>query len=205
MNKVDLVPAAESDHLEHLISLINPAATIHRTIRGEIDLGLIIAIDAYSTERTSSRTSLAKSLIVDDLVCKEDCKEGSHAHHLGPHHYELRGISSLQVSCPPLNPMHLKDLDVWVRTVLWENRLPNQTDEHTGGIEVLRCKGIFTSDSGELYVLQGVRNMYEISKVEGDQSNVGLPDEGKLVLIGKGLDQMVRRSLVDILNAKTRA
>lgn len=101
--------------------------------------------------------------------------------------------------------MHLKDLDVWVRTVLWENRLPNQTDEHTGGIEVLRCKGIFTSDSGELYVLQGVRNMYEISKVEGDQSNVGLPDEGKLVLIGKGLDQMVRRSLVDILNAKTRA
>lgn len=201
LNKIDLVSSDEVGHLQHLISQVNPAATIYKTVKGEIDLGLIMGIDAYSTERTSTRTNLPKSLSAGELECDDCCKEGNHTHHLGPHHYELRGVSSLQVAVPPLTSDRFQDLDVWIRTLLWENRLPNQTEaeKSAGGIEVLRCKGIFTKDTGDLFVLQGVRSMYEISKVEGDEASVGLPDEGKLVLIGKGLNQKVRESLQSLL------
>ena len=51
-------------------------------------------------------------------------------------------------------------------------------------------------------MLQGVRNMYEVSKVEGDEASVGLPEEGKLVFIGKGLDQVVRQSLENLLHSE---
>ena len=60
-------------------------------------------------------------------------------------------------------------------------------------MEVLRCKGLFVTTTGELHVLQGVRNLYEIAKVEDEE--LGLPDAGKLVFIGKGLHEHVRQSL----------
>jgi G3E family GTPase len=117
--------------------------------------------------------------------------------HKDPTHYESRGISSLQVMCSVLSPSHLDKLDEWIRTVLWENHLPHgQVVGHE--LRVLRCKGMFTMQSGEQYVLQGVQNLYEISQVDGGDIT-GVPEPGKLVLIGKGLDDVVRRSLEDVL------
>jgi hypothetical protein len=52
-------------------------------------------------------------------------------------------------------------------------------------------------ESGEQYVLQGVQSMYDLSLVEGDVT--GIPDSGKLVLIGKGLNDSVRQSLKRLL------
>lgn len=111
-------------------------------------------------------------------------------------HYEMRGISSLQVSCPVLDASRRDRLDEWIRTVLWENCLPDGPAD--SGLQVLRCKGLFTLDSGEQYVLQGVRSLYEISRAEG-QGVLGVPEPGKIVLIGKGLDDDVRRSLESTL------
>jgi hypothetical protein len=79
-----------------------------------------------------------------------------------------------------------------VRTVLWEQRLPGDVDAPASPLTVLRCKGLFVLDSGAQYVLQGVRNMYDIAEA-GDA--LGVPDAGKLVLIGTGLDARVRESL----------
>lgn len=195
LNKVDLVDPQEVLALEDALHKVNPAAPVHRTIRGEIDLGQIMGISAYSSAPqllpTASTTSTG--LHHDhEHVHSEDC---DHPHE--PTHYELRGISSLQVSCPVLSPSRFSALDEWIRTVLWENTLPGSTD--TPDLQVLRCKGLFFTDSGEQYVLQGVRNMYEISKVEG-QDIMGVPETGKLVLIGKGLGSTVRQSLYDLLN-----
>jgi G3E family GTPase len=121
-----------------------------------------------------------------------------HLPHNHDTHYEARGISSMQITCPTFTPLHLDRLDEWIRTVLWENQLPHgQVVDHE--LRVLRCKGLFTMQSGEQYVLQGVQNLYEISQVE--RANVtGVPEPGKLVLIGKGLDITVRHSLEAILN-----
>ncbi|KAI0785218.1 cobW-domain-containing protein [Abortiporus biennis] len=197
LNKTDLVPLEEADHLQRLISQVNPTATIYRTVKGQIDLKLIMGIDAYETRRITSHDP-SSLLYVSDVECTDSCKEGDHPHHVGPHHYEIRGISSLQVAYPPLTVSQLEKLDEWIRTVLWEHHLPGKTSSENGQLEILRCKGIFTTVEGGLHILQGVRNLYELEKVE-DDSDIGLPDEGKLVLIGKGLDETVRRSLEEIV------
>ena len=125
-----------------------------------------------------------------------------HDHHVNDRHdgstthYESRRISSLQVPCPVLSAENLEKLDEWIRTVLWENRLPK--GPHNGqDLQVLRCKGLFTVASGERYVLQGVQNLYEISRMDAKDAT-GVPESGKLVLIGKGLDESVRWSLLEV-------
>ncbi|TFK74749.1 cobW-domain-containing protein [Pluteus cervinus] len=152
-------------------------------------------------------------------------------------HYELRGISSIQVTCPILTPSTLETLEKWIQSVLWENQLPDHADnsspplvsaepsisqpDQSPKLQVLRCKGLFTLINGDQYILQGVRNIYDLSKVESSSPGVqqepdGDPDnskggsntgnrndsnsgfgvqEGKIVLIGKGLDRSVRESL----------
>jgi hypothetical protein len=56
---------------------------------------------------------------------------------------------------------------------------------------------MFGTQSGHTFVLQGVRNLYELEPLTGN--NVGLPEHGKLVFIGKGLDNTVRESLEKIV------
>ncbi len=47
--------------------------------------------------------------------------------------------------------------------------------------------------------------MYEISTLEDgtEDEEMGVPDEGKVVLIGKGLDERVRESLVNVLSVSS--
>lgn len=191
MNKSDLVPLSELSSLESAVKEINPAAPMYRTVRGEIDLQHIMGISAYARFQAPPPSPEHPKAHVHDHS-NED-----HTHSAEPTHYELRGISSLQMSCPVLSPSRFDELDEWIRTVLWENRLPEKTD--TPDLQVLRCKGLFFTENGDQYVLQGVRNMYEISKIE-DQEVMGVPDAGKLVLIGKGLSDVVRQSLYKVVN-----
>ena len=191
LNKADLVTPSALAQTEELIRVVNPAAPIHRAIRADVDLGLIMGISAYtSPPKVQSRIAVAEH----GRESYED--HDTHSHAREPTHYELRGISSLQVSCSSLRQASFDRLDEWIRSVLWENRLPGPAENQN--LHVLRCKGLVTMESGEQYVLQGVRNMYEMVKV-GEQVDMGIPEPGKIVLIGKGLDDTVRRSLENIL------
>ena len=201
LNKVDLVSPEEADATESMIRGINPAAAFYRTVRGEIDLKHIIGVDAYA-----SRQILDESRVLSRSTCNHthdhdhDHNHHHHDHAKAPTHYELRGISSLQIDCPKFTEEQMGRLDEWIRTVLWEKQLPGRSANASSALEVLRCKGLFVTDTGELHVLQGVRSLYEISEVEqGGEEELGLPDTGKLVFIGKGLDEHVRRSLAEHL------
>jgi G3E family GTPase len=189
LNKVDLVSDEQLCSIEEQIKKVNPSAPIHRTIRGQIDLAHIMNINAYTGGTNGLRSA---QLHLDD--------DGRHDHSgNSARHYELRGISSLQVSVPTMTRHRLEELDRWIRTVLWENRTPDHfPDTGLSELKVLRCKGLFVMESGEQYVLQGVQSMYDLSLVEGDVT--GIPDSGKLVLIGKGLNESVRQSLEKLLN-----
>ncbi|KAH9933141.1 cobW-domain-containing protein [Epithele typhae] len=191
LNKVDLVSPQHVDATEAVIRGLNPAASIHRTVRGEIDLKHIMGVDAYAARQMlhEARARLTKPDHANDHDHDHD-HHGDHPH-VKPTHYELRGISSLQIDCPRLNPTQMAKLDEWIRSVLWEKRVPGAP---SATVDVLRCKGLFVTTGGELHVLQGVRNMYDIAQVEED-AELGLPDTGKLVFIGKGLGEDVRRSL----------
>jgi G3E family GTPase len=171
LNKVDLAAEQEVLSVESRIHRINPVAPIYRTVKGQIDLKLVLGIGAYRLPpefRTPPSNEQNKS------------PSEMHTH--------VHSITNVRLSCPTLNSCAFGRLDEWIRTILWEGRLPYDVGDKP--LQVLRCKGYFQMESGEEYILQGVRNMYELCKM--DPQN--LPNSGKLVLIGKGLDDKVRQS-----------
>jgi G3E family GTPase len=196
LNKTDLATPATLAHTESLIRQVNPVAPIHQTVKGVIDLKHIIGISAYSKPPQSGATNLSLT------PHGHDC-DGTHDHDskTRTNHYEFRGISSLRVECPPLSAQVFDKFDQWIRTVLWENHLPEEDSSQNRGLLVLRCKGMLTTASGKRHVLQGVRNLYEIEEIEETNDDLGIPDEGKVILIGKGLDDVVRHSLEAVLNS----
>ncbi|THV03827.1 CobW domain-containing protein [Dendrothele bispora CBS 962.96] len=193
LNKVDLVDESTVVCVENAIRHINSAARIHRTIRGELDLKHIMGISAYAAPPQLNED--VKQLIHGhgDEEHNHDHFDPKHTHDAHQTHYEARGISSLQIVCPVLSRSQLDAVDEWIRAVLWENRLPGNTQ--SSELQVLRCKGLFSLEGGDQYVLQGVRNIYEMTKVM-NEADLGVPDVGKLVLIGKGLDEGVRESFL---------
>jgi G3E family GTPase len=202
LNKTDLATPEALAHTEHLINQVNPAAPIHRTIKGEIDLKHIIGISAYAKPLTvmenTSNTPHIHTKDCDHTHEHQHDQEKTHTNH-----YELRGISSLRVECSPITPEAFDKFDQWTRTVLWENRLPGDESSDARDLVVLRCKGVLSLTTGKRYILQGVRNLYEMEEVplESADESLGIPDEGKIVLIGKGLDEVVRSSLEAVLNS----
>lgn len=156
-----------------------------------MDLTHVIQVDAYATGPPA-----ALGTVKQDHDNEHDHANHNHDQH-GPEptHYELRGISSLQVNCPTLDTSRIESLDTWIRTVLWEGTLPE--GNQTSNIQVLRSKGLFYTTAGEQYVLQGVRGMYDLSK--GERDEMGVTEVGKIVLIGKGLNDVVRKSLEKVL------
>ncbi|EGN98031.1 hypothetical protein SERLA73DRAFT_109353 [Serpula lacrymans var. lacrymans S7.3] len=196
LNKVDLTSETEVNEVEDLIHKVNPSVPIHRTVKGEIDLAHIMNINAYTAGSASSKRG---NFIHEHAQCGDS--HDSHDSHDTDHsntHYQLRGISSLQISCPVFTPLLLEKFDEWIRTILWENRLMG--DDTGREIKIMRCKGLFIMESGEQYMLQGVQNLYDITKV--DEEITGIPDSGKLVLIGKGLDSLLQQSLQNVFHAQ---
>jgi G3E family GTPase len=190
LNKADLAPSSQIASIRNLISHVNPAAPVYQSVRGNVDLAKIINIGAYTSGLARERSHFTQ------VCCNaKDSEKGEEGHPTT--HLASRGISSIQVSCPPLTVSRLERLDEWFRTVLWENRLPLLPPQDTINLQVLRCKGLFRTTDQEEYILQGVRDIYEITRIEEGHEVRDSP-EGKLVLIGKGLNDKVRVSLQDV-------
>jgi G3E family GTPase len=188
INKTDLASEVQISTLEGMVHGINPLVTTHRTTQSNIDLGLVMNLNAYASRIPPS--SVPETGRHHDHV---DGKCPDPESHPKSTHYTIRGISSILVPVPVLPAAKVEILDEWIRSVLWEHRLPNEGD--AGGLDVLRCKGMFRTDAGEVYVLQGVREMYDLSPAESTVDSDGVGEIGKLVFIGKGLDDRVRSSL----------
>jgi len=201
LNKIDLVSESILRDTDTLLHRINPSVTVHHTIRGEIDLKYVINVGAYASGallQTKYRSKMVARTFHEHDYTDHSSHDGDHGGHTHATHYEMQGISSLQVNCPILSSAQFDKLDEWIRNVLWENELPgSQNMDSSPRLEVLRCKGIFTVESGEIFVLQGVRNMYEIAPVKTG-ADIGVPELGKLVFIGKGLNDSVRVHLQKI-------
>ncbi|KAL5524508.1 hypothetical protein ACEPAF_9648 [Sanghuangporus sanghuang] len=193
LNKTDAAANDVIHRLETRIRMVNPTASLHRTVMAQIDLKYVIGLDAYS----------AKPLLLS--VIDGEAENHVHDENCNHDHDRIRirhdGITSIQVKCRRLSAAQVERLDEWIRSVLWEGLLPlvstNSIDNHK--VEVLRCKGSFSTDDGEQYVLQGVRSMYEMTLVDG-KSELGVPELGKLVFIGKGLGETAKESLLQAIS-----
>lgn len=104
LNKIDLVSPDELSSIENIIRQVNPSAPLHRTIKGDIPIKTVLNLQAYS-----SVPHLESIVHQHDDACDHDETQ--------PNHYEVRGVSSIAVACPPLTSIVFNRLDEWIRSV----------------------------------------------------------------------------------------
>ena len=93
-----------------------------------------------------------------------------------------------------LKPEQLPHLDAWLRAVLWDSRLPGlvypEDDSSAIGsncLEIHRLKAIIPLINGDVKIVQGVREVFDILDSPEVNSRTIPPSEGKIVLIGRQL------------------
>ncbi|PVF93116.1 cobW-domain-containing protein [Serendipita vermifera] len=194
LNKCDLASPEKIAATEEAIRSLSTSMPIYRTIRGDLSLERILNLDAFH-----SRPQLTADFGQHDH---------DHDHHADePAHDHFRGVSSLYVSIPVLSKKQEEILDEWICKLLWEGLYEDEdgkpiselSDQAKSPLKILRCKGIYWTSTGDQVVIQGVQTLYETTVTGRNQT----PESGKLVLIGTGLGDDIRNSILQSLQKST--
>ncbi|RKL49444.1 hypothetical protein BFJ72_g903 [Fusarium proliferatum] len=159
INKADMVTETELNRVKARIQSINGLAKIHVTERSVVPQleGFLLDLHAY------------------DQFNESDANAKGHSH-LDP------TISTVTIPVGRLEPGQLDTVDRWLRSVLWDSKLPEEEKE--SDFEIHRSKGRLVFANGEVKMLQGVREVFEINDGPlGDET----PKEGKIILIGRNV------------------
>ena len=100
----------------------------------------------------------------------------------------MQSITTITISTPVLTAEQVPNLDAWLRSILWESELPSlgsSTFKADSNYEIHRLKARLPLSNGEVKIVQGVRDVFEI--LDAPNASSSSNTEGKLVLIGKGL------------------
>lgn len=91
----------------------------------------------------------------------------------------------------------LDKVDKWLRSVLWHDVVASENTDESDSFEIHRTKGRLVLDSGEVKMIQGVREIFEM--VDSDEKPCANL-RSKIVLIGKNLSAPdLARSLEEAL------
>ncbi|KAF2864395.1 cobW-domain-containing protein [Piedraia hortae CBS 480.64] len=169
LNKSDLVSSAGLQAVKDRVRSINPLAKIEVTNHARVTQleGLVLDLHAY------------------DRVDVDFASKG-HSH-LDP------SITSASLHLPVLSVGQLAKLDEWLRALLWAGTRQETTTQDTG--EVYRIKGRLPLVNGEMKLLQGVREVFEIFGAEDKIT----AERGDIVVIGRKLPSSLQQSLTDAL------
>lgn len=197
LNKVDLVTRAELSEVEARIRGINPYATLHRSVKADIPLKVLLDQNAFDLERILKIEP--RFLAQDDLVldqrghahqedghqCGEGCDhdrdhfEPAHQHHAHGHHH-LEAIHDTEIQSVSVRYEGEVNPE---RFVPWLNDFVQRE-----GADILRCKGIVAlKDEPRRFVFQGVHMI-----LDGDLQREWREDEKRetrLVFIGRNLKE----------------
>ncbi|GAA5864689.1 hypothetical protein JCM3774_006042 [Rhodotorula dairenensis] len=208
LNKVDLVKAAaDLDKIEQSLRAINSTALVHRTTRSSIDLSLILDLNIYASpsapihaETLAPFAQLADS--ARDAQCIDCNNDAPHAHDhsdrpnagslaSSPH---ANDISSITIPLPTFRAVHSgSTFHSVIANLLWEGQLPalNEDDaeeqQQPDALDLLRTKAFLRTTDGRAWILQGVRDIFDLAEVPPGQGVSSADVESKLVLIGRGL------------------
>ena len=172
LNKTDLVSPSELAAVEARIRSINSLATIIQTTQSRVPALEGSVLDLHAYDRVQEQ----------DLDAAFASKGHSHLD---------AAIGTLTVRIGgEIGEEGLRGLDGWLRSVLWESKLPGE--EEVDGWEIHRSKGRVRLAGGEVKMLQGVREIFElIDGVEdaGDDEETGEEKEqgGRIVFIGRNV------------------
>ena len=104
----------------------------------------------------------------------------------------IQTISTITLPAPVLEVEQLPHLDAWLRSILWDATLPGVVSNPADSpkLEIHRLKARFTLSNGDIKIIQGVREIFEIldaPQVDRYTSATATPSGGKIVLIGREL------------------
>jgi len=102
-------------------------------------------------------------------------------------------------------PEQLPNLDAWLRSILWDTQLPvlgtdvESKITESGNLEIHRLKAKLPLSTGDIKIVQGVRDVFEILDASQDPS-AEMALEGKIVLIGRYLlDKPFKESFIQAM------
>jgi G3E family GTPase len=172
LNKTDLVESSELAAVEARIRSINSLATIIQTTQSRVPALEGSVLDLHAYDRVQEQ----------DLDAAFASKGHSHLD---------SAIGTLTVRIKgEIGEEGLRGLDEWLRSVLWESKVPEK--ENVTGWEIHRAKGRVRVVGGGVKMLQGVREIFElIDGIEdaGDEEAGGEEKEqgGRIVFIGRNV------------------
>ncbi|KAJ9103916.1 hypothetical protein QFC21_002379 [Naganishia friedmannii] len=204
LNKTDLVQDESAfQQIEQRIAEINPISLFRRTHRSAVDLSNIFGIGGYSTNESSENGTKGKAHIpasiqaIAEQRTHEATTDHAHSHqHVDSSKKHLNGIGSYVFDLPVLSKAQLDSVETFLQALHWKNRIEGvqsgkandeQVDERSR-LVVLRSKGLFVDTEGDVHVLQGVRDIYELNKLDVKADDLEEEHPGsKLVVIGRNL------------------
>ncbi|KAL4783079.1 CobW/HypB/UreG, nucleotide-binding domain-containing protein [Aspergillus varians] len=168
LNKTDLVTAEELDHVRDRVTAINSAAKIHITDHSRTPQieGIVLDLHAYDH--------------LDNL----DFSQKGHSH-IDP------SISTIALTHPPLLPSKISLVDAWLQSTLWDSTLPSTDSNSPRNFDIHRLKGILALSNGSNKIIQAVRDVFEIRDEVPSSSGNERKTQCKIVLIGRGLGDVV--------------
>ncbi|PSN69329.1 cobW-domain-containing protein [Corynespora cassiicola Philippines] len=166
INKTDLVSEKELEKVVQRVRSINGLARVETTTKSQVPQleGMLLDLHAY------------------DAVTDADLKFASKGHsHIDP--VGELAITTSTVTFPAITPEQIHKFDAYLRSILWEDELPNFVSPYSK-FEIHRLKARIPVTDGRILLVQGVVNIYDITEGKGDGN-----EDSKLVLIGKGVNQ----------------
>ncbi|GAA5900388.1 hypothetical protein JCM5296_001415 [Sporobolomyces johnsonii] len=221
LNKIDLVTPSDVSRIETAIHSINSTAIIHRTTRSTLDLSLLLDLNMYATpDAPIHQRTLAPFAQPDPSSSCEGCADDpSHSHSHPPRATSsphANDISSVTIPLPLLPEVETGVFHDLVSALIWDGHLPplassssssaaasapSEPTEATEApeLDLLRAKAFLRTTDGRSFILQGVRDVFDIAQVPSEASTTDSNSssrgggEGevqpKLVLIGRGLGE----------------
>lgn len=95
----------------------------------------------------------------------------------------LQTITTISIPVPVLESGQVEKVDKWLRSVLWDSKLPNDETTHKAPFEIHRLKGRLVLKNGGSKMIQGVRDLFDV--FEAPDSGDKPDSSGKIVLIGR--------------------
>lgn len=180
LNKADLVTKEELAKVRERIESINGLAKIHVTEKGVVPEleGFLLDLNSYASIEDKDLSGKGHSHL--DPVCQ--AWELS----IGWRLIANRGqtISTITIPVPALSSDQVQKIDRWLRSVLWDCELPHFPK--AAPFETHRLKGRLVLDNGEVKMIQGVREIFEMID-SPERVDAGASSQGKLVVIGRHL------------------
>jgi len=193
LTKVDLASAVDLEALAGRLAALNPAASQHRAVLGEIDPALLFNCGLYDPDSKSHDVQrwLREEAYADAGAPQHAHDEHDHAHH---HHDVNRHDERIRSFC-----VHIDEPLPWQQVATWLELLTTYRGE-----DLLRIKGLLNVEESETpVVVHGVQHMFH--------PPVQLPAwpsadrRSRLVFITRDLDRGVVESMLDALTARREA